>query len=521
MDALVSAALGACWGGKDVVTGAHGKPSRWRSLATHVSVLALVALLYVTRSVDEDPAGTVAFDPSSSSPSSSPGAVRTTPVDVEADVDGCPDGSRRFEWDEHCTGQADGVPRARGNDGSGPSVAMLGAPGRDSPGAGATDPPGSLPVRSPAHACNLLMLGDGGMLMVWFSGVEGLAGVVIVASRYDPSAGKWSEPREVSAAKGRSNQNPVLFRPDPAKAPAWVRLYHTSQGGGKGQGSSDVRQVESRDGGKTWGKPKVVFKSPPSGPFVRNQMLFERPPDAPGGAGSGAWLMPFYYTPDGYKKFVEHFAVMKISNNKGRTWRDHAMTKRGQMLAQPSVVHRPAMHGGGLLAFYRDREAKNVFTAESTDGGKTWTAPSRSKLPNNNSGLQACALLSGAIALVFNNRDGLLRRPLSIALSLDGGATWPHVRDLEPNQEDDAVPIGETGEKWRRYSYPSIVQDPVSGYIHVAYTWRRRTIKHVGWLTEDWIKRGGTTGMFKGEGSGSEEGAAAEDAEDTTVTETE
>ena len=41
-------------------------------------------------------------------------------------------------------------------------------------------------------------------------------------------------------------------------------------------------------------------------------------------------------------------------------------------------------------------------------------------------------LLSGAIALVFNNRDGLLRRPLSIALSLDGGNTWPHVRDLEP-----------------------------------------------------------------------------------------
>ena len=35
----------------------------------------------------------------------------------------------------------------------------------------------------------------------------------------------------------------------------------------------------------------------------------------------------------------------------------------GQLLAQPSVVHRPAAHGGGLLAFYRDRAAEHVYTA--------------------------------------------------------------------------------------------------------------------------------------------------------------
>jgi hypothetical protein len=66
-------------------------------------------------------------------------------------------------------------------------------------------------------------------------------------------------------------------------------------------------------------------------------------------------------------------------------------------LAQPSVVHRPAEHGGGLLAFYRDRAHKNVYTATSADGGKTWTKAARSKLPNNNSGLQACTLLSGRV----------------------------------------------------------------------------------------------------------------------------
>jgi|AntAceMinimDraft_1070359.scaffolds.fasta_scaffold18316_3 hypothetical protein len=98
------------------------------------------------------------------------------------------------------------------------------------------------------------------MLMAWFSGSEGRAGVVIVLSRFEPGgdappapehalsnvgdnagssssggedgeagrwggaggggvpvgagAGRWSDPVTVSAAKGRSNQNPVLFRRD-------------------------------------------------------------------------------------------------------------------------------------------------------------------------------------------------------------------------------------------------------------------------------------------------------------------
>jgi hypothetical protein len=41
---------------------------------------------------------------------------------------------------------------------------------------------------------------------------------------------------------------------------------------------------------------------------------------------NGAWLMPFYYTPDGYSKFAEHFSVMKISKDGGKSWSDHAMT---------------------------------------------------------------------------------------------------------------------------------------------------------------------------------------------------
>ena len=47
--------------------------------------------------------------------------------------------------------------------------------------------------------------------------------------------------------------------------------------------------------------------------------------------------------------------------------------------------------------------------------------------------------------MVFNNvRDPTLRWPLSVALSVDDGVTWPWVRDLEP--ADSATTIEEAAQ---------------------------------------------------------------------------
>lgn len=81
--------------------------------------------------------------------------------------------------------------------------------------------------------------------------------------------------------------------------------------------------------------------------------------------------------------------------------------------------------------------------------GLTWTAPRRTKLPNNNASIQAnklhtsvfnrtAAALNDSLVIVFDNtnrscsfKDCTKRNPLSIALSYDKGETWPFVRDLE------------------------------------------------------------------------------------------
>jgi predicted neuraminidase len=79
-----------------------------------------------------------------------------------------------------------------------------------------------------------------------------------------------------------------------------------------------------------------------------------------------------------------------------------------------------------------------------------------------------------------------LRKPLSVALSLDGGSTWPYARDIEEGRSGYGLAEQTPQQPGREeYSYPSIIETR-NGEILVAFTWRRQTIKVVS-ITEDWI----------------------------------
>jgi hypothetical protein len=118
---------------------------------------------------------------------------------------------------------------------------------------------------------------------------------------------------------------------------------------------------------------------------------------------------------------------------------------------------------------------------------------------------------SGRLVLAFNNRAGdAWGGVLSLAVSADGGATFPWVRDLEPDSEGDTVqPAKSDGEdslfaasdtaNARReakagrehfYGNPSI-SGATDGRLHVMYTFRGRALKHVI-IDEAWIMAGGT-----------------------------
>ena len=94
------------------------------------------------------------------------------------------------------------------------------------------------------------------------------------------------------------------------------------------------------------------------------------------------------------------------------------------------------------------------------------------KFYNPDSGINAIALKSGAIVLAYNNNPWD-RTPLNLAMSEDGGKSWPYTKTLETRNME--------------FSYPFMIQDS-DGIIHITYTSDgRKFIKHAE-FNEAWLK---------------------------------
>jgi predicted neuraminidase len=80
---------------------------------------------------------------------------------------------------------------------------------------------------------------------------------------------------------------------------------------------------------------------------------------------------------------------------------------------------------------------------------------------------------------------GAPRAPMTVALSADGGKTWPWRRNLD--EGDGYCMTNNSQEKRNReYSYPSIKQSN-DGQLHIAYTYFRQAIKYVR-ITPEWLQ---------------------------------
>jgi predicted neuraminidase len=345
-----------------------------------------------------------------------------------------------------------------------------------------------LPVLYPSsHAANLLQLRNGDLLCVWFSGTwEGKSGVGIVISRRAKGSKRWGPARLIDRREAESFQNPVLFEaPD-----GTVHLFHTTQKADEGEANSQVLHTISIDHGKTWSSPQVLFAK--GGSFTRHPL--EVLPD-------GAWLLPMtYVTSKGIGQGSEtNYPAMEISRDNGKTWTECLLPK-AEGKVQPTVVKLAANE---YVAFFRDRAGNWIYRSVSADGCH-WTQPEATALPNNNASVQAIRLHDGAIAIAFDNshtdRSGArpiagLRKPLTVALSRDGGLTWSEVRDIETGRPGYGMEEQKPKEPGREeYSYPTILQTR-DGMIHVAFTYRRQTIKVVS-FPESWIGQGRTVGLY-------------------------
>lgn len=165
-----------------------------------------------------------------------------------------------------------------------------------------------------------------------------------------------------------------------------------------------------------------------------------------------------------------NLAAMAISRDGGESW-TFSRPVPGAGVTQPSVVQRP---DGGLVAFFRDATAAHrIHRSDSVDGGLTWSPVTVTSLPNPGGGIEAIALASGDLAMIYNDKEESPRDRLAVSISSDGGRTWPWTRHLEhtPGQ---------------RFDYPSIVQGR-DGLLHATYSYNLKTIKHVT-FNEAWVK---------------------------------
>ena len=80
---------------------------------------------------------------------------------------------------------------------------------------------------------------------------------------------------------------------------------------------------------------------------------------------------------------------------------------------------------------------------------------------------------------------GVPRAPMTLAVSEDGGRTWPYKRNLEVGS-GYCMTNNSREQLNREYSYPSIKQGP-DGALHIAFTYFRQAIKYVR-LAEDWVR---------------------------------
>ncbi len=247
------------------------------------------------------------------------------------------------------------------------------------------------------------------------------------------------------------------------------------------QGDIDLALKRSVDGGKTWGALQLVHEDGGNAPitignpcpiiihdsdtihllFTRNnKRLFytrstdegrhwaapeERTPVLKGvnfpwlriGAGPGhgiqlrneRLIVPLWYCDaEPRAKEKRYRAGIVYSDDEGTTWQPGGLVPETiPRLNECTVIERS---DGSLLLNMRAYKAGYRATAESNDGGETWSEPTLDPhLPDPTCQGSILRLRNGNV--LFTNIPGAERAGLSVRLSEDEGKSWKHTRLLE------------------------------------------------------------------------------------------
>jgi len=289
-----------------------------------------------------------------------------------------------------------------------------------------------------------------GVVAAWFGGTrEGNPDVGIWVSRHVDGA--WARPVEVVNGVQSPDLrypcwNPVLLQPKDGPLLLFYKVGPNPRGWWG-------MLTTSQDGGKTWSTPRKLGADDAIGHLlgpVKNKPIQ---------LADGTLLCPSSTEHDGWRVHFER------STDLGKTWDVIGPIHDGNAFSaiQPSIL---TCADGKMQILCRTRQ--NVIAQSwSEDGGKTWSEPTATSLPNPNAGTDAVTLVDGRQLLVYNHTTRTStpsgRQMLNVALSTDGVA-WKPVLTLQRAPGE--------------FSYPAVIQT-ADGSVHITYTYQRRSIKHV------------------------------------------
>ncbi len=364
-----------------------------------------------------------------------------------------------------------------------------------------------------AHVACLVELGDGRLRAFWFSGSqEGAQDVEILSAAFDPERGGWGEARAVAGPESTQRAllryvvkvgNPTAVRA--ADGTLWLFYVTVTVGG---WGGSTVSVVRSSDDGLTWGPAQRLIGSP----FLNLNTMVR---GAPFLYQDGTLGLPVY------QSLVSGFSEILRLDHDGKVIDRQRLSTPGEG-SQPTIVPTAPLAALALMRASGQPPPGRVMLSRTRDGGRLWTRPERTELPNPDAGISGIALSRGRVLLALNDVD-VERDALSLVVSDDEGTGFRLVHRFEDQVAARSLPIDDVryartvaalaqatdasvGDAEARrfvassrrfmcweprchfeFSYPFLLETE-GGDIHLLYTWNRAYIKHVQ-FNQAWLEK--------------------------------
>ncbi|WP_417383292.1 exo-alpha-sialidase [Gimesia sp.] len=279
---------------------------------------------------------------------------------------------------------------------------------------------------------SILPLNDGSLLYAttqFIGSGSDFATARIIAKKSTDGGRTWGKKRVLQENTGKKNVMSVTLRylAGPMQEKRPIGLFYL-----KKNTLSDLKAYlkVSDDNGKTFGPP-IEITSPPGYHVMNNDRITI--------LKNGRWLAPVASTPD-VKKNNHFVCTCFISDDRGKTWKQSKgsvdYVKRGAM--EPEVIE---LKDGKVLMIFRTQSG-HIGSSLSSDKGDTWSKPASwgVRAPEAPATLRRIPS-TGDLLLIWNDNfepgagHSGKRTPLTAAVSSDEGKTWKLKKNLETDAD--------------------------------------------------------------------------------------